>query len=181
MTPEEQAAADAAAAASAAAAEAGDAEEKTPGYWKAEAKKAAEKLKALKVEAAEGNTAKARLKEIEDATKSETQRLTEANAQLTAKATRADALEAEVQAILDDATAGLSEEQKAVIVGETPESRLKHYRSLVKAGMLGKKTASQGAALPGDAAAESITKARWDALSPAAKMKASLKGTRITT
>lgn len=186
MTPEEQAAADAAAAVSAGAADAGAGEqEQTPGYWKAwkaEAKKAAEKLKTLKAEVAEGNVAKERLKEIEDATKTETQRLTEANAALSGKAARADALEAEVQAILDEATAELTDAQKAVIVGDTPEAKLKHYRSLVAAGMLGKGDPGRdiGGELPGKGTAGStIKQAAWDKLGPAERMKLSLKGVRV--
>jgi len=60
--------------------------------------------------------AAARLKEIEDAAKTETQKLAEERDALKTKATRAEALEAEVQALFDDATKGLSDVQKAAIV-----------------------------------------------------------------
>lgn len=157
MTPEEQAAADAAAAKAAADAEAEKSQDAE--FWKSETKKAAEKLKALKEEAKAGADALAKLKALEDAAKTAEQRLTDENAALKTKATRADALETEVQAILDDVTKDLTPEQRAAIVGETPEAKLRHYRALLAAGMLGatKKTASPGAKLPGGGGANTIT------------------------
>jgi colicin import membrane protein len=181
MTPEEQAAADAKAATDKAAADAEAAKSQDVEYWKSETKKTAEKLKALKEEVKAGADALAKLKAIEDAAKSAEQKLAEENAGLKTKAARAEALEAQVQAIFDEATADLNDAQKAVIVGDTPEAKLAHFRALKAAGVLGdpKKSASPGAKLPGEGTTETITKARWDTLTPAAKMKLTLKGVRV--
>lgn len=91
----------------------------------------------LKKEVAPLKTAAQRLQEIENKGKTDQERLASELEALKPKATRADALEAEVQAIFDEATTGLTDEQKAVIVGETPEARLKHFRALKAAGLIG--------------------------------------------
>ena len=149
MTPEEQAAADAAAAAAKAAAEA-DAG-KDAAYWQAEAKKAIADRDAAKAKVKELTPAAQRLKEIEDASKTETQRLADENAGLKTKAARAEALETQVQAIFDESTKDLTAAQLAAIVGDTPEAKLAHLRTLQAAGMLGEPYPgrSPGADLPG--------------------------------
>jgi hypothetical protein len=178
-TPEElaaeaaaKAAADAAAAGSAGAGDPSDdgdddAAEKTPGYWKAEAKKAAAKLTELKAKAKAGDAAAAELQAIKDKDLTESQRLAKENEGLKTKAARADALEAQVQAIFDDATADLTDAQKAVIVGDTPEAKLAHFRALAAAGLLGEKVAgvSPGAEFPGKGAAGTIKRSALAALS----------------
>ena len=159
MPPEEQAAADAAAKAATdkAAADAA-AKAKDPAYLEAELKKVIAERDAHKAKVKELTPAAARLKEIEDAAKSTEQKLTEENSSLKSKAARADALEAQVQAIFDDATKDLSDAQKAVIVGETPEAKLAHFRALLAAGLFGEKTPgrSPGSELPGKGGAGTI-------------------------
>jgi predicted nucleic acid-binding Zn-ribbon protein len=168
MTPEEQAAADAAAAAQAAT-DAAAKQQKDPAYLESELKKAIAKRDALAAQVKELTPAAAKLKEIEDAAKSDVQRLTDELAALKPKATRTDALEAQVQGILDDATKGLTPEQKAAIVGDTPEARLAHFRVLQAAGMLGaaKKTASGGGTLPAEGNGISVTQAQVAAMTTA--------------
>ena len=156
MTPEEQAAADAAAAAAKAAADAG-AGTKDAAYWEAEAKKAFKERDEAKGKVKELTPAAQRLKEIEDAAKTEVQRLADENAALTPKAKRAEALEAQVQAILDTETASLTEPQKAAIVGDTPEAKLAHLRALQTAGMIARPNAPAiGANLPGAGGAGAV-------------------------
>lgn len=185
MTPEEQAAADAAAKAAADKAAADAAvKAKDPAYLEAELKKVIAERDVHKAKVKELTPAAARLKDIEDAAKSAEQKLTEENSTLKTKAARADALEAQVQAILDDATKDLTDAQKAVIVGETPEAKLAHFRALAAAGMLGEKAGtpgrSPGSELPGKAAGSTIKRAAFDALSPAAKMEFFKKGGKVT-
>lgn len=159
MTPEEQAAADAAAKAATdkAAADAA-AKAKDPTYLEAELKKVIAERDAHKAKVKELTPAAARLKEIEDANKTEVQRLADENAGLKSKATRAEALEAQVQAILDESTKDLTDAQKAAIVGETPEAKLAHLRTLRAAGMLGEQNAgrSPGGELPGRGGAGAV-------------------------
>jgi CRP-like cAMP-binding protein len=156
--------------------------EETPGYWKAEAKKTAEKLKEFREKVKRGEAAEAELKAIRDKDLSESQRLAKENEDLRSKATRAEALEAEVKATFDMEAQGLTEAQLAVVVGETPEARLRHLRALKAAGMLGaggKQTASPGNELPGDASAVTMKRGAFDKLSARAQSEFVKKGGRI--
>lgn len=104
----------------------------------------------LKKEVAPLKTAAQKLREIEDANKSDVQKLTDKIAALEPGAARTAALEAQVQGIFDDATKDLTDAQKAAIVGDTPEAKLAHYRALVAAGFLEAKAPSRspGGELP---------------------------------
>lgn len=145
----------------------GGQQQKDAAYWEAEAKKAFADRDALKAKAKENAQAAARLKEIEDAQKSETQKLTEERDALKTKATRAEALEAEVQALFDEATKDLTDAQKAVIVGSTPEEKLRHFRALQAAGLIGQPSTPQkspGGQLPGRGGGNTMKAADFYAL-----------------
>lgn len=161
MTPEEQAAADAAVAAAKAAADAA-AGTKDAAYWEGEAKKAIAARDEAKAKVKELTPAAARLKEIEDAAKTREQLLGEENAALKAKADRADALTAAVQETFDAETEKLTDAQKAAIVGDTPDARLRHLRALRAAGMLGPQGAPPlGSTMPGAGGAGTITESAF--------------------
>lgn len=159
MTPEEQAAADAAAAKAKADAEA---KAKDPAYLEAELKKVIEQREKLKEKLKPLEDSAAELQAIKDKDLSESQRLAKEVEALKPKASRADALETQVQAILDAETASLTPEQKAAIMGDTPEAKLGHLRALQAAGMLAKPTVPPiGANLPGAGGAGTITQSAF--------------------
>lgn len=135
----------------------------------------------LKKEVTPLKTAAQRLKDLEAKDQTEAEKAAARIAELEPKATRAEAMEKAIQGILDEATKDLTPEQKAVIVGDTPEAQLAHYRSLVAAGLLGaKKSKSPGDQLPGETSgALEITEAERARMSPAQRSAFYLKGGRV--
>lgn len=180
MTSEEQAAADAAAALSAKEAEVSKA--KDPTYLESELKKAIEARDKAKARAKELEASEKELQAIKDKDLSESQRLAKENAALAGKASRAEALEAQVQGILDDATKDLTDAQKAAIVGDTPEAKLAHLRALQAAGMLGEKKGVEGfgTRMPsGSPAGQTMQRAAFDRLAPRNQSEFVMKGGRV--
>jgi len=121
-------------------------------------------------------------KKLEDDGKTEAQRLAEELATLRPKAERADALEAEVTAVLDAELAEASDDVKALVRGNTPEERLAHVREMRKAGILGEKkgVAAVGARIGGATTnPKSIKEEDWRKKTPAEKMKLTLAGVRV--
>ena len=104
----------------------------------------------LKKEVGPLKTAAQKLKELEEKDLTDSQRLAKENEELKPTAARAKALEVRVQAILDDAIKGLTDAQRAVIVGDTPEAKLEHYQALAAAWMFGEQIAgrSPGGVMP---------------------------------
>ena len=183
MTPEEQAVADAAAALKAKEAEA--AKVKDPAYLESELKKAIEARDKAKARAKGLEAAEKELQAIKDKDLSESQRLTKENAALSSKAARAEALEEQITAIYDESTKDLTDAQKAVIVGETPEAKLAHLRALQAAGMLGEKeekgVAPFGTRMPaGKPGAGVMKRSAFLALSPSHQMEHLKKGGAVT-
>jgi len=159
MTPEEQAVADAAAKAVADKATAdAAAKAKDPVYLEAELKKVIAERDAHKAKVKELTPAAIRLKEIEDASKTEVQRLTDKIATLEPGAARTVALEARIQAILDESMADLTDAQKAAVRGDTPEAKLEHLQAMRAAGLFGEPAAGRsiGGELPRKGGASTI-------------------------
>ena len=145
------------------------------------ARKRFEEHDTLKKEVAPLKGAAAKLKEIEDAAKSDAQKLTDRIAALEPGAARTVALEARIQAILDESMADLTDVQKAAVRGETPEAKLEHLQAMRAAGLFGEQTPgrSPGGQLPGKGNNNTMKRSDFEAKSPAEQNKHITSGGKV--
>jgi hypothetical protein len=124
-----------------------------------------------------------KLKEIEDKGKTEAEKLASELEALRPKAKRAEALEAEIAAVLESELEGVDDSVKAIVRGSTPEEKLAHVREMKKAGIIAGNAnpdRSPGAEKAGKAGKNVMKRAEWERLSPLKQNEFINKGGTLT-